>query len=95
MRDRAFVFPLPGLLRRLVEGDPTQPIPWREAMMLRQSHTQADLAQRVDEIRHELYGAHVGPLLAEALRLPDRTWRNDEAGVTIPAFVILRFTSPR
>ena len=60
-------------------------------MMLRQSHTQADLAQRVGEIRHELYGAHGGPLLAEALRLPYRTWRNSEAGVTIPALVILRF----
>ena len=60
-------------------------------MMLRQSHTQADLAQRVGEIRHEWYGAHGGPLLAEALRLPYRTWRNYEAGVTIPALVILRF----
>jgi hypothetical protein len=60
-------------------------------MMLRQSHTQADLAQRVGEIRHELYGEHGGPLLAEALRLPYRAWMNYEAGVTIPAVVILRF----
>jgi hypothetical protein len=59
--------------------------------MLRQSHTQADLAQRVGEIRHELYGEHGGPLLAEGLRLPYRTWRNYEAGVTIPAVVILNF----
>jgi hypothetical protein len=29
--------------------------------------------------------------LAEALGLPDRTWRSYEAGVTIPAPVILRF----
>ena len=49
------------------------------------------LAGRVREIRRQLFGEHGGPLLAEALGLPDRTWRNYEAGVTIPALVILRF----
>ena len=50
-----------------------------------------DLASRVREIREELFGEHGGPLLADALRLPYRTWANYEAGCTIPAQVILRF----
>ena len=49
------------------------------------------LAQRIREIRQELYGEHGGPLLAEALELPFRTWHNYEAGCTIPAHSILRF----
>ena len=51
----------------------------------------SDLARRVREVRMELYGAHGGPVLAEALRLPFRTWMNYEQGCTIPAQVILRF----
>jgi hypothetical protein len=51
----------------------------------------ADLARRVREIREELYGEHGGPLLAEALQIPFRTWHNYEAGCTIPAQSILRF----
>ncbi len=51
----------------------------------------SDLAYRVREIREELYGQHGGPLLAEKLRLPFRTWMNYEGGCTIPAQVILRF----
>ena len=50
-----------------------------------------DLAGRVREIRRQVFGEQGGPRLAEALGLPDRTWRNYEAGVTIPAPVILRF----
>ena len=50
-----------------------------------------DLASRVREVRENLYGANGGPLLAEALRLPYRTWTNYESGCTIPAQVILRF----
>ena len=49
------------------------------------------LAGRVREIRRQVFGEQGGPRLAEALGLPDRTWRNYEAGVTIPAPVILRF----
>ena len=49
------------------------------------------LARRVREVRRELFGEHGGPLLAEALRLPHRTWLHYESGVTIPAEVILRF----
>ncbi len=49
------------------------------------------LAERVREVREELYGNHGGPMLAEALRLPFRTWANYEMGCTIPAQVILSF----
>lgn len=51
----------------------------------------SNLARRVREVREELYGAHGGPLLAEALGLPYRTWINYEGGCTIPAQAILRF----
>lgn len=51
----------------------------------------SDLAMRVREIREELYGAHGGPLVAEALKVPFRTWLNYENGCTIPATSILRF----
>jgi hypothetical protein len=50
-----------------------------------------DLAERVREVRRELFGEYGGPLLAESLHLPFRTWLNYEAGCTIPAVVILRF----
>jgi hypothetical protein len=49
------------------------------------------LGQRVAEVRCELFGEHGGPLMAQALRLPYRTWRSYEAGCTIPAEVILAF----
>ncbi len=63
-------------------------------MIPQRSHSQAakgDLARRVREIRADFFGAHGGPLLADALQLPFRTWMNYEAGCTIPAQVILRF----
>jgi hypothetical protein len=50
-----------------------------------------DLAARVGEVRRDLYGTHGGPLLAEAMGLPFRTWMNYEAGCTIPGHVILQF----
>jgi hypothetical protein len=51
----------------------------------------SELAGRIRQIREELYGAHGGPLLAEALKIPFRTWLNYEHGCTIPASSILRF----
>ncbi len=53
--------------------------------------SKSDLADRLRVVRQELYGEHGGPLLAEALRLPFRTWLNYERGVTMPADVLLRF----
>lgn len=49
------------------------------------------LADRVRQVRLDLYGVHGGPLLASKLGLPFRTWMNYEAGCTIPAQVILKF----
>jgi hypothetical protein len=51
---------------------------------------QADLAQRVREVREDLYGKHGAQFLADALELPVRTWLNYEHGVTIPAEIILK-----
>ena len=50
-----------------------------------------ELACRLREVRLELYGEHGGPLLAEVLELPARTWAHYESGVTIPGLVLLRF----
>ena len=49
------------------------------------------LAGRIREIREELFGEHGGPLLADALKIPFRTWVRYEAGSTVPAQVMLRF----
>jgi hypothetical protein len=48
------------------------------------------LAERLGMIRGELYGDRGGPELARQLGLPVRTWYNYEAGVTVPAEVILK-----
>jgi hypothetical protein len=50
-----------------------------------------DLACRVRIIREELFGQNGGPLLAQRVGVPFRTWMNYEDGCTIPAQVILRF----
>lgn len=49
------------------------------------------LARRLLEVRCDLYGEHGGPMLAEALNLPFRTWLNYEMGVIMPAHVLLDF----
>jgi hypothetical protein len=50
---------------------------------------QAGLAQRVREVRDDLYGPYGAQFLADDLGLPLETWANYERGVTIPAEVIL------
>lgn len=50
---------------------------------------QADLANRVREVREDFYGEHGAQFLADALGLPLKTWMNYERGVVIPAEVIL------
>ena len=42
------------------------------------------LGRRVRQVRMDLYGENGGPMLAEALRLPFRTWVNYELGITSP-----------
>jgi hypothetical protein len=49
------------------------------------------LAERLKNVRVELFGEHAGPKLAHLLGIPFRTWYNYEIGVTVPAEVILRF----
>ncbi len=48
------------------------------------------VAERLRDLRTELYGERGGPELARRLGLPVRTWYNYEAGVTVPAEVVLR-----
>jgi hypothetical protein len=48
------------------------------------------LARRIREIREENFGGDLDALAA-SLSIPARTWSNYEAGVTIPAEIILAF----
>jgi hypothetical protein len=48
------------------------------------------LAERLSQLREELFGDRGGPELARQLGLPVRTWYNYESGVTVPAEVILK-----
>ncbi|HEU5115921.1 MAG TPA: helix-turn-helix domain-containing protein [Isosphaeraceae bacterium] len=49
------------------------------------------LASRVRLVREDIFGCHGGPLLAQALGVPFRTWKEYEDGAEIPAEVLLRF----
>src|SRR5437764_14102258 len=49
------------------------------------------LSERLRLIRTELFGERGGSEMARRLGLPIRTWYNYEAGVTVPAEVLLRF----
>jgi hypothetical protein len=48
------------------------------------------VADRLRELRTLSFGERGGPELARQLGLPVRTWYNYEAGVTVPAEVVLR-----
>src|SRR3954454_24000307 len=48
------------------------------------------LAERLSGLRAELFGERGGPELARRIGIPVRTWYNYEAGVTVPAEVVLR-----
>ena len=49
------------------------------------------LARRLHAVRLDLYGAHGGPLLAEHLGIPTRTWLRYESGARLRGLVLLRF----
>jgi SOS-response transcriptional repressor LexA len=49
------------------------------------------LAERLRQVRVELYGERGGSEMARRLGVPIRTWYNYESGVTVPAEVLLRF----
>jgi hypothetical protein len=57
--------------------------------MARRVDADGRLAQRLREVRGEPYGEEGVPTLAAVLGLPARTWTNYEAGVTLPAQVVL------
>ena len=48
------------------------------------------LAERLGDLRLELFGERGGPEMARRLGIPVRTWYNYEGGVTVPAEVVLR-----
>jgi hypothetical protein len=75
-----------------VESCQAEHIRSTEAIMPTQNVGQATLAQRLREVREEMFGEDGVPLLAEALHLPARTWTNYEAGANIPARVLLRLS---
>lgn len=52
--------------------------------------TKCSLAERLSALRAELFGDRGGPELARRLGIPVRTWYNYEAGVTVPAEIVLR-----
>jgi hypothetical protein len=65
-------------------------------MARRKNHPEAvrakcSLAERLRQVRTELFGERGGPEMARRLGVPVRTWYNYEAGVTVPAEVVLRF----
>jgi hypothetical protein len=51
----------------------------------------AALADRVREIRLDLYGEDGLESLTRALEVPAQTWRNYERGITMPAHLMLEF----
>jgi hypothetical protein len=65
--------------------------PPRKAMKPSSNEIHGILARRLREVRRDLFGEHGGAMLAEFLRLPNRSWMNYESGVAIPAAVLLRF----
>jgi hypothetical protein len=50
----------------------------------------AELAQRLREIREDLYGGYGSRFLADALEIPLQTWLNYESGVVMPAEIVLQ-----
>ena len=50
-----------------------------------------EIRARIRIIRGEVYGEPGIPALAKDLGIPPRTWENFEAGVAMPATVLLRF----
>ena len=49
------------------------------------------IADRIREVREEVFGGHGGPTVARRLNLPVRTWYNYETGVSVPAEVLHDF----
>jgi hypothetical protein len=53
--------------------------------------SKAELAERIRQVRWDLFGADGSPELARRLGVPAQTWLNYERGVTIPAEILVVF----
>jgi hypothetical protein len=49
------------------------------------------IADRIIEVRRDLFGDAGIPAIAESMHLPERSWRNYEAGVVMSAPILLHF----
>jgi hypothetical protein len=52
--------------------------------------TNQDLGARIREVREDMYGEHGAQFMADALGIALRTWTNYEAGVVMPAKIVLQ-----
>ena len=52
--------------------------------------TNRDIAARLRDVREDMYGEHGAQFMADALGIPLRTWMNYEAGVVMPAKIVLQ-----
>ena len=82
--------------RQLRESAQSQAVARRNSFMARRKTTQGSilakkaLAERLADLRVELYGEQGGPEMARRLGIPVRTWYNYECGVTVPAVDLLK-----
>jgi hypothetical protein len=51
---------------------------------------QLELADRLREIREDVYGEYGGQVLADALKIPPQTWLGYESGVVVPVKIVLQ-----
>jgi hypothetical protein len=51
---------------------------------------QGNIAARLRDVREDMYGEHGAQFMADALGIPLRTWMNYEAGVVMPAKIVLQ-----
>jgi hypothetical protein len=65
--------------------------PLREVFMNNYACNRTALARRLREVRIEKFGKGGTPTVASFLGLPERTWQNYEAGITLPAPTLLDF----
>jgi hypothetical protein len=52
--------------------------------------TNRDIAARLRDVREDMYGEHGAQFMADALGIALRTWTNYEAGVVMPAKIVLQ-----
>lgn len=55
-----------------------------------QASKRAELAERLREVREDLYGEHGSQFMADALNVPLQTWLNYESGIAVPAEIVLQ-----